>query len=166
MEINKPLKQLLLKWSLIILFIAVFLLCVWYFFKKINDSSPNRDNAKLIEAQKIAQETPVRSDFKLLSSSETSFAHAAGVSQRYLAPVPCAEIRKYYEKILTERDWVLVYEEKSTPIFSDSHRYISDFKHGDFSIVLEYGESKENKEADCNFILDFNWSDKGFGLNQ
>jgi hypothetical protein len=163
---NKPLNQSLLKWILIIVSLAVTLLYAWYFFTRQSDLSPNRDNAKLIEVRKIAQETPVPINAKLTSSSENSFAHAAGISQEYFATIPCTDIKKYYEKVLTERGWELGYENKATPLFSNSDRYILEFRRADFFIGLEYRESKEKKETDCSFILGFRWSDKGFGLNK
>jgi hypothetical protein len=163
---NKPLKQSLLLCGMIILSLAATLMYAWYHFRKINEASPNRDGAKLIEVQKIAQETPVHPDLKLVSSSDNSFAHAASVSQKYLAPVPCAEIKKYYGKVLTERGWVLIDDGKITPMFGNVHRHIIDYRRGDFFIGFEYIENKEKEEKDCNFVLSFKWSDKGFGLNK
>jgi hypothetical protein len=145
---TKAIRNLLIQVTLLF----AFLLLVYYW----QQTSPNRNDAKLKELRQLAAETAVFPGFKELATYDSSRATDAGVYKHYYSPSSFQEVVQFYSSELSRSGWMISGEKswRSGFGFGTSNKKLI-FEKGDIIITVQY--TGNNPTDTWNYAISFLW---------
>ena len=135
--------------------IGVFWVCLLLIFLGYERyemrNSPNRDDAMLIEVQRLSFETPAPATFRGISTRSSSRSINAGVYNTYHTLSKYEEIKQFYLDKLTPKGWRLIKDDDLRSWLNSSyHHQILTFRKQDLLITIEYlHEVKSENSWNC-----------------
>jgi hypothetical protein len=143
--------------------VAFFLIFLGYeHYEKQN--SPNQDDAKLNELQRISSETPIPTTFRGIDSRSSSRSINAGVYNTYYSLSKYEEIKQFYLDELTPKGWQLLKDEDLRSWLSSSyHQQRLTFRKQDLLIIIEYMNGVK-PEYQWNYAVNFVWQNRNWPM--
>lgn len=147
----KPTKQF---WALMVALAVIFFVWSYLRITRQKDRSPNRGDAKLVEALKIESNFAACPTCRVTYSSTGSNATSAGISKRYVADIPCPAVRKHYEKALFADGWSLHADELN---HSTENPHSFRYRRGEYDIDIDFPIGAGGADSHCEFSFDVSW---------
>jgi len=145
-------KRLMIK----VLPVAAFVVILGLLAHWAKQSSPNQDDGKLKELQRLSSEMPVPSGLIETGTNVSSRGMDAGVYKYYLSRTGYEEVKKFYVEHLTGRGWALIREEDHESILIDTDGKGLEFQKGDMFITIEYAGSKTSMDG-WSYAVSYVW---------
>ena len=123
--------------------------------------SPNRDDVKLQEVQRLASALPLYPDFHDTGGGGTySKSISASVHKSYRSSARFEDVKMFYATQLTQTGWQLTKDRTLKDGWSrDLGGRELTFERGQFSVVIEYIGEKAI-EPDWNYAISVGWDNK------
>lgn len=117
----------------------ILLFAVAYVMKQL---TPNRDEAKLKECERILVAIPLYPGSEERHNSWTSKVSLASVGKYYDSDASYEELKRHYIENLTRLGWQFVHERQLFDWGRDMGGREMSFRKGEFSVVIEYAGEK------------------------
>jgi|SRR5882724_11078130 len=139
--------------SLILPIVTLFLLteCKHY--------SPNRDDAKFKEVERLYKGVPIYPGFQEVGASSLSKSMLASVNKYYKSDARYDDVKNFYSTKLIPAGWLLTKERNLKDWSRDYGGRQLTFGKGQYSVVIEYRGDKAI-DPDWNYAIDVGWDDK------
>jgi hypothetical protein len=121
--------------------------------------SPNRDDVKLKEVERLYNALPIYAGFQAIAGSSYSKSMLASVSKSYRSDAPYDDVKNFYSARLIPEGWQLSKERNLKDWSRDYGGRELTFEKGEYSVVIEYRGDRAI-DPDWNYAINVGWDDK------
>ena len=121
--------------------------------------SPNRDDVKLKEVERLYNALPIYVGFQAIAGSSYSKSMLASISKSYRSDARYDDVKNFYSARLIPEGWQLSKERNLKDWSRDYGGRELTFEKGEYSVVIEYRGDKAI-DPDWNYAIGVGWHDK------
>jgi hypothetical protein len=122
--------------------------------------SPNKNDAKLQEVERLSADLPKYPGFQALSGGNTfSKPMLASIHKHYKSDAGYDDVKAFYSTKLMPAGWKLKEERNLKDWWRDYGGRELTFEKGEYSVVIEYRGDKAI-DPDWNYAIGIGWHDK------
>jgi len=124
-----------------------------------NQFSPNKDDAKFKEVQRLSAGFPIYPGFQEVDSSSYSKSMLASIHKVYKSEAGYDDVKAFYSTKLIPAGWQLTEERNLKDWSRDFGGRELTFGKGQYTVVIEYRGDKAI-DPDWNYGISVGWHDK------
>jgi hypothetical protein len=121
--------------------------------------SPNKDDVKLKEVERLYSALPIYPGFQAVAGSSYSKSMLASVNKSFISEAVYDDVKNFYSTKLIPEGWRLSKERKLRDWSRDYGGRELTFEKGQYSVVIEYRGDKAI-DPDWNYAIGVGWDDK------
>lgn len=141
--------------------IVLGIMVVYSFAYFCKQNSPNKDDAKLKEVERLYARLPIYPDFQEVEGTSSSFSKdlLASIGKSYKSKASYDDVKAFYVEKLRALGWQSWEERNLTSWGRDLGERELTFRNGQYSVIIEYSGDKASN-PDWNYGINVSWNDR------